>query len=59
MNKEQILSDNNTAKSSNGVTSPILSNNLLSKVNSLTLNNYSNSLNNPQSKSYATEKEKL
>ena len=59
MNEEQIVSDINEAKISNsGVTSPILSKNLVSKVNSLTQGGRLNSLNNPQTKSFATEKGK-
>ena len=59
MNEEQIISDINEVKINNtGVTSPISSKNLVSKVNSLTHGNRLNSLNNPQTKSFATEKGK-
>ena len=59
MNEEKILSDKNITKTNNnGVTSPISANRLVSKVNSLTYSNRSNSLTNPQSKTYATEKSK-
>ena len=60
MNKEQIFSNINIANNTNnnGVTSPISANNLVSKVNSLTFSNRSNSLTNPQSKTFNTEKGK-
>ena len=59
MNEEKILSDKNITKTNNnGVTSPISANRLVSKVNSLTYGNRSNSLTNPQTKTYATEKGK-
>ena len=59
MNQEQVSTEINNIKTNNsGVTSPISTKNLVSKVNSLTFGNRSNSLVNPQSKSYATEKGK-
>ena len=59
MNEEQIISDINEANTvNNGVTSPISSKKLVSKVNSLTRGNRLNPLNNPQTKSFATEKGK-
>ena len=59
MNQEQILSDtNNSIINNSGVTSPISSNKLVSKVNSLTYGNRSKSLTNPQAKSFKTEKSK-
>ena len=60
MNKEQIFSNINIANNTNnnGVTSPISATNLVSKVNSLTFSNRSNSLTNPQSKTFNTEKGK-
>lgn len=59
MNQEQISTEiNNIKTNNNGVTSPISTKKLVSKVNSLTFGNRSNSMANPQSKSYATEKGK-
>jgi len=59
VNQEQILSDtNNSITNNSGVTSPISSNKLVSKVNSLTYGNRSKSLTNPQAKSFKTEKGK-
>ena len=63
MNQEQNIKENNIEKSidkkaSNKITSPILARNLVSKVNSLTSNNTINSLTNPQTKTFSTEKGK-
>ncbi len=56
MNKEEISLYNHSKIGNNNVTSPILSKNLVSKVNSLTFNNNANPLSNPQSKTFATDK---
>ena len=59
VNEKQLLSEINNSKiNNNGVTSPISAKKLVSKVNSLTHGNTSNSLTNPQTKSFATEKGK-
>ena len=59
MNQEKLESNTNNINTNNsGVTSPISAKKLVSKVNSLTGVNRSNSLTNPQTKSYATEKGK-
>ena len=57
MNQEQKLSDFIKNQSNNtNMTSPIASNNLVSKVNSLTHSNRTNSMSSPQSKSFGAEK---
>ena len=59
MKKEKIISDiNNNKEINTGVTSPISAKKLVSKINSLINGNRSNSLTNPQTKSFSTEKGK-
>ena len=59
MNQEQIISSTDNIMTNNsGVTSPISAKKLVSKVNSLIRGSSSNSLTNPQTKSFATEKGK-
>ena len=61
MNKKQetknLLSKNTSGNvTGNGVTSPIVHNKLVSKINSLTYNSSYTSITNPQSKSFTVEK---
>ena len=57
MNKEQnITSLTKTQPNNANMTSPIVSNNLVSKVNSLTSSNRTNPMSSPQSKSFGAEK---
>ena len=57
MNKEQnITSLTKTQPNNTNMTSPIVSNNLVSKVNSLTSSNRTNPMSSPQSKSFGAEK---
>ena len=59
MNKEKIISNiNSNTETTTGVTSPISAKKLVSKINSLINGNKSNSLTNPRSKTFATEKGK-
>ena len=54
---ENIITNINSAKNENGnMTSPFSCGDLVSKVNSLTFGSRSNSLTNPQTKSFAAEK---
>ena len=57
MEKQQNITKNNGIANNKVVTSPIITNSLVSKVNSLTIGNKNNPLTtNPQVKSFATEK---
>ena len=57
MNKEKSIKDiANTQPNNTGMTTPIASNNLVSKVNSLTFSNRTNPMSSPQSKSFGAEK---
>ena len=60
MNKEQIISTDNIVEAGKKqVTSPISTNNLVSKVNSLTFTKRSNLLESPQHKPYSKENKSL
>ena len=57
MKKEKNIADKITNLSEKApVTSPIFQEKLVSKVNALTFNNYTNSLSNPQNKNFTNEK---
>jgi len=59
VNQEQIKSNTDNIKTNNStVTSPLSAKKLVSKVNALIHGNRSNSLTNPQAKSFSTEKAK-
>ena len=57
MNQEQNITETtDTQTNRTNMTSPISANNLVSKINSLTNNNRTNSMSSPQSKSFGAEK---